>query len=94
MEKFFCYTTYMDLSYLKFTLPSFIHFDTSLFVNLPVLLIIFVLFLAGYGIVSGVLLYHWRTYGMGTHGISVARILFLLISAVLFVLALLGIIFF
>jgi len=51
------------------------------------LLVFFVLYCVG----SGALWYHWSKYGMGRGEIAIVKTLFVFVSAVLFVFALLGI---
>ncbi len=70
-----------------FGIPAFPDINLAFFVNIPVLIIILVLFFVGYAITSGVLLYHWSMYGMRSPGILVAETLFLFVSLVLFVFA-------
>jgi len=72
-------------------IPAFSLGKFTFLVNTPVLVIILVLFFIFYCIVSGVLVYHWKAYGMGKKGILVAEALYLMVSAALFVLAILGI---
>ncbi len=69
------------------TLPS-LHFAVAL--SPAVLMGILILFFILYLIVSSVLFYHWTTYGMGSHGILVGEILFLLVSVLLFLVAFLS----
>lgn len=66
------------------TLPPIPHFAISLFVSLPVLVGIFILFLLVYGAISAVLIYHWVAYGMGSFGIWIGATLYIFISLVLF----------
>ena len=73
----------MDISYLKFSPPTFLHL--SFLINTPILLILFIIFAIVYLIASGILMYHWTEYGMGNPGIHVARVLFLFVSIFLFV---------
>lgn len=68
-------------------IPTFLHIPYSLFVNLPIFLIILSVFFVLYTVITSVLMYHWLTYGMKSPGVLVAESLFLLISVVLFVIA-------
>ncbi len=43
-----------------------------------------------YLIVSAILYYHWISYGMGSHGIVVGEILYLVVAVLLFVTAFLS----
>ena len=52
-----------------------------------ILLPIFLIFALVYSIVSGVIFYHWITYGMGSKTIVMAEILFVSVSVLLFILA-------
>lgn len=54
--------------------------------------LIYILFVFGffYLINTGVLFYHWVSYGMGNYGIYVAEILFVSVSAMFFVIAFLS----
>lgn len=69
----------------KLSLPAFPNIHLSFFINLPVLMAILVLFFVVYSIISYVIIYHWSTYGMKSHGILVAETFFLFVSVVLFV---------
>lgn len=56
-----------------------------------VIWIIFGLFMVIYTIVSGILIYHWRKYGMKTRPIIVAETIYIMISLVLIAGAILSI---
>ena len=43
-----------------------------------------------YLIITGILFYHWTSYGMGNHGVHIAEILFIVVSALVFVVAFLS----
>lgn len=60
-------------------IPSF-----PISIGKPLLWVIFALFLVGYSIVSAILIYHWRKYGMNNKNIVFAETLFLIVSVVLF----------
>jgi hypothetical protein len=69
-------------------------FDISSVVNRPVLYIVLLLFFAGYAIISGVLFYHWKSYGMGNPSVRIAKVLFSFVSILLFCAAFLSISYF
>lgn len=60
-------------------IPSF-----PISIGKPLLWVIFALFFIGYVIVSGVLIYHWRKYGMNNKNIVFAETLFIIVSVILF----------
>ena len=66
---------------------AFPQIKASLFINLPVLVIILSLFFIFYALVTSVLMYHWSSYGMRAPGIVVAESLYLLVSVILFVIS-------
>ena len=78
----------------KLSMPAFPHIQASIFVNRPVLLVIFAMFFIVYAVITWVLMYHWSAYGMKSQGILVTETLFLFVSAVLFVVAGFGIYYF
>ena len=51
----------------------------------PIVWIFFILFCAGYAVITGILIYHWRKYGMSNKKILLAESIFLIVSGVLFV---------
>lgn len=53
----------------------------------PIIWVLFALFIIGYAIITGILIYHWRKYGMSNKNIILAETLFLIVSGILFVLA-------
>lgn len=65
--------------------PSFPKLSLDYLLNVPVLMVILVLFLIFYSVVTSVLVYHWRAYGMKSKGILAAESLFFAVSVVLFV---------
>ena len=69
----------------QFVIPGLEHINLSWIINRPVLLIILGLFFVIYAIMTWVLMYHWSAYGMKSHGILVAKTLFLFVSTLLFV---------
>ena len=78
----------------EFVTPIFSHIKLSLFINMPVLLSVLVLFFIVYAVITSVIVYHWLAYGMKGHGILVAETLFLFVSAVLFVVSGLALVYF
>lgn len=58
--------------------------EVSLSIGKPVLWGFFVLFFIGYSIISGVLVYHWKKYGMSNKTIIFAQGLFIVVSIILF----------
>lgn len=67
--------------------PKFSNINFSIFLSRPILLILLVIFFLIYSILSGVILYHWKSYGMKGPGVLLAESLFLFVSLVLFVIA-------
>lgn len=65
-------------------MPFFVNQPGSV---VPTLWILFVLFALCYLVISAVLLFHWSRYGLGSRTIAGARILFLAVSAAIFVTA-------
>lgn len=78
--------------YAQIKLPFSI--STSWLFNNHILAILFLIFTVLYCIVTSVLWYHWNTYGMNSYGIKVGRMLFMIVSMILFGTALLGLIYF
>ena len=76
----------MDLSDVLIV-PTFNNINLSVFISRPILLVLLVIFFLIYSVLSGVILYHWKAYGMRSHGILLAESLFLFVSLVLFVIA-------
>lgn len=68
-------------------IPSFPELNISFVLNIPVLLVILVLFFIFYSVITSVLVYHWRAYGMKSAGILAAESLFFAVSVILFVTA-------
>lgn len=75
----------MNISELV-TIPNFGKLNVETFVGKPVLAIIFFVYLIGYIVLSSILFYHWRAYGMGSKTVIFAELLFVLVSIVLFML--------
>lgn len=76
----------MDI--LKFTDQSFDLLSLYyFFINSQILWVILAVIFLLYAIMSFVLLYHWRNYGMGSRIIFRAEIIYFAVSFVLFVLA-------
>ena len=75
-------------------IPNLPHIQTSLFINVPVLVITLLVFLFVYLVITSVLVYHWSAYGMQSRGILVGESLFIVVSAVLFVVSGLAITYF
>ena len=73
------------------SLPDFSLAKMSFLFSPAILSLILVVFFIFYFIGSAVLWYHWSKYGMGRREISVVKVLFLFVSAALFVFATLGI---
>ena len=69
------------------TLPTLPAIHVSFVLSTPALFAILSLFFLVYLVVSGVLFYHWTSYGMGSHGIYVGEILFVSVSIILFFVA-------
>ena len=67
--------------------PKFSNINFSIILSRPILLILLVVFFLIYAILSGVILYHWKSYGMKGRGVILAETLFLFVSLVLFVIA-------
>ena len=70
--------------YLRFPLGE-------LHVNSLLLWGILAIFLIAYCVVSSILVYHWRAYGMDTKAVALAQVIFFVVSALLFVAAMLAI---
>lgn len=60
-------------------------------INSVILWVIFGLFFLLYAIISAVLIYHWRAYGMSSRAIILAETVFIIVSLVLFSLAVISI---
>jgi hypothetical protein len=65
--------------------------NSSIHISKGVLGIVLVLFLVVYGVVSAVLFYHWRRYGMHSGAVVLAELIFVLVSALLIYMAIIGI---
>lgn len=76
------------------SLPSLGGFNMSFFFNTFALTAVLVVFFILYVVLSGVLIYHWRAYGMKSQAIVVTESLFIFVSAILFVVASLAIYYF
>ena len=74
----------VDYSILKFP------FD-SIHINSQFLWIFLAVFFIVYLILSSVLIYHWRIYGMNTKAVYLAQAVFLIASALLFISAIVSI---
>lgn len=48
------------------------------------LLVLFLLYFIGYSIVSGIVFYHWNTYGMKTYTILLVKLVFTVVSLFFF----------
>lgn len=68
-------------------IPTLPEIKASFILNVPVLFTILILFLIFYGIVTSVLVYHWRAYGMKSKGILAAESMYFTVSVILFVTA-------
>ena len=73
---------------LPFNIP------TSSIFNTFVLGTLFSIFLIIYVIIGSVLWYHWNKYGMNSKGIIFGRMLFVIVSMVLFATSLSGLLYF
>lgn len=73
-----------------YTPPTLPNINLNILMTTPVLAIIFVLFLIIYIGITGVIIYHWSTYGMKSPGIILARTLYIVVSLSLFFTAFLG----
>ncbi len=72
----------------KYIVPDFAKWiDFSYFDNVPILMIVFIVFSIIYFIVSCVLFYHWSRYGMKSSGVIIAEILYISVSLALFLFA-------
>lgn len=60
----------------------------------PILMYVLYIFGVFYLIITGILFYHWISYGMGSHGVYVAEILFVSVSILFFVIAFLSLSYF
>lgn len=76
----------LDISDI-FNFPRFGGFSIATIFSKPVLALILLAYFVGYCVLSGVLFYHWRAYGMGSKKIYFAETVFILVSMVLFVFA-------
>jgi hypothetical protein len=56
-----------------------------------ILWIVLGVFLLIYGVIGAILLYHWGKYGMKNHNVILAELLFILVSALLIYLAVMGV---
>lgn len=72
------------------TLPTFALAHISFVLSSTVLLSSLLVFGIFYLIITGILFYHWTSYGMGNHGIHVAELLFVVVSGLFFVVAFLS----
>ena len=68
-------------------LPSLPHISASILLNKPLIMLILLLFFVVYSIISYILLYHWKAYGMKSRGIIIAEVLFFSVSIVLFIIS-------
>lgn len=82
----------MEINQLK--ILSFPQFHIDYLISKTALSFIFLSYLAIYIVVSIVLLYHWKTYGMRSAGVLLGRSLFLIVSLCLFVICFLAIYYF
>ena len=78
----------------QISLPNLPTLSLSFLINKLTMFIFLGAFFALYVLVSSVLMYHWSAYGMKSHGILVGRTLFLFVSALLFLVALLALSYF
>ncbi len=76
----------MDLSEVLIV-PSFKNINFSVFLSRPILLVVFVVFFLIYAVLTAVIIYHWKAYGMKSPGIIAMEGIFLFVSLVLFVIA-------
>jgi len=71
-------------------LPSFALLHLSFVLTPTVLIGLLFLFGVFYLVITGILFYHWVSYGMGNHGIYLAEILFITVSVLFFITAFLS----
>jgi len=71
----------------EIAIPSFVGVGLSAIFSSTTLVVILGVFFVSYFIGSCFLMYHWVSYGMGSAGILLAEIVFVLVSIVLFVTA-------
>ena len=88
---FFYFATLIYMQLAPLTMPPLPFINTAFLVNVPVLVIILVLFFIVYTIISSLLMYHWTAYGMYSGAVMFTMLLFLFVSVGLFSTAVLGI---
>lgn len=71
-------------------LPAFPVFNVAFTLTPTILLGVLFVFGLFYLIITGILFYHWISYGMGNRGVHTAEILFISVSALFFVFAFLS----
>ncbi len=75
----------MEAPILNFSFPTLPEIDLSIIANAKVLsVVLFIIFII-YSIISGILIYHWRNYGMKSVKVYIIESIFLFVSLVLFV---------
>jgi len=74
-----------EIPFLNGTLPSLSFAFNGDYVKF-LFLVILLLYAIGYSIISGIIFYHWNTYGMKTSVIAFAKLLFTLVSLGLYIL--------
>ena len=65
--------------------------NPNIHISKGVLGIVLLLFLVVYGIISSILFYHWRRYGMHSGAVVFAELVFILVSALFIYMAIVGI---
>lgn len=68
-----------EIPFFNGTLPSLSLAFNGDYVKL-MLLVLLLLYAIGYSIISGIVFYHWNTYGMKTKTIAFAKMLFTVVS--------------
>ncbi len=81
-----CYNFIMQIPDILL-LPKFGKINIDSFINRPILMLVLLAYLAGYVVLTFILFYQWRTYGMKSRGVVVAETIFISVSVALFLLA-------
>jgi len=69
--------------YVPKLIPNIPNLSLGLFVNQSSMMVVLLLFIIVYLIISGVLIYHWKTYGMRSPRVIFAEAVYFIISFVL-----------
>lgn len=70
--------------YVPKVIPNIPNLSLNFFVNQSSMMVVFLIFLVVYLIISGVLFYHWNTYGMRSRAVTLAQLIFFAGSCVVF----------